>query len=148
MKVILLNDVQKIGKEGDALDVADGFARNFLFPRKLAVEATEGNLRRVKVEEDLRKNRREREVGEARKLAEQLVITVVTVKAKCGEEGKLFGAVTSSDICEAIFKRTGIRISKKQIGLAEPIKRIGSHKVLVKLDSEVSVTIKVEVEKE
>lgn len=148
MKVILLSDVKKMGKEGDILDVADGFARNYLLPQKLAVEATDGNLKKVKSEEAAQKNKREREVEQARKQAEQLIAAPFSIKTKCGEEGKLFGAVTAVDICDAIKAKTGIHISKKQVGLAEPIKRIGGHKVPVKLDSEVSVTIKIEVEKE
>lgn len=148
MKVILLDDVKKIGKDGDILEVADGFARNYLFPRNLAVEATEGNLKKLKQEESAQKNRKEKEVGQARKVAEQLVTGSLVIKAKSGEEGKLFGAVTAIDVCEAIQVQRGVRISKKQIGLTEPIKRIGSHKVLVKLNPEVSVTIKIEVEGE
>lgn len=148
MKVILLSDIKKLGEEGEIVEVADGFARNYLLPRKLAMEATDGNLKKVKLEEAAQKNKREREVGEARKQAEQLVASSIVIKTKCGDEGKLFGAVTAVDICGAIQAQKGIRVSKKQIGLPEPIKRIGGHKVPIKLDSEVSVTIKVEVEKE
>lgn len=144
MKVILTRDVKKLGRAGEVVKVADGYARNFLFPRGLAKEATEGNLAELKHEQEIQKKREQ----EARKLAEgtaeKLKKTPVEIKVKAGESGRLFGSVTSKDIARAL-KDKGFNIKKKDIQLEENIKSLGTHRILVKLHQDVTGEIIVKV---
>jgi large subunit ribosomal protein L9 len=145
MQVILRSDVPELGKRGDVLDVADGFARNYLVPRGLAMKATDGavsqaaSMRRAR---DLR-DAQDRSAAEA--LATTLVPKVITVEAKAGSEGKLFGSVTAADIVAAIDAQTGAQIDRRKLVLAEPIKSLGTHVVPAKLHADVEFPVTVEV---
>jgi large subunit ribosomal protein L9 len=145
MQVILRSDVPELGKRGDVLDVADGFARNYLVPRGLAMKATDGavsqaaSMRRAR---DLR-DAQDRSAAEA--LATTLVPKVITVEAKAGSEGKLFGSVTAADIVAAVDAQTGAQIDRRKLVLAEPIKSLGTHVVPAKLHADVEFPVTVEV---
>lgn len=145
MKVILLEDVKKLGKKGDLVDVSDGYARNFLFPRNLAKEATEGSLKQLKQVKDAIAKKKQKELEQAKELAKVLSNTTVTLKVKAGEQGKLFGSVTSKDISEALKKQYNIEVDRRKIELQEPIKSLGSYKVDVKLAPEVDAKLSVKI---
>lgn len=145
MKVILLADVNKLGKEGDLVDSKSGYARNFLFPRKLAVEATPENLKNwkeMKAKEAADEAERVRQAGETKELLESKSIDL---KAKGGEGGRLFGAITAKDIAERMDELFGVKIDKKKIVLPENIKATGNHKVNVKLHGDISADVTVVV---
>ncbi len=144
MKVILQEEVKGLGKMGDVVNVAEGFARNYLIPRKLAVEANVKNVKAMehekrKVEEKAKKMR-----SEAERLSEKLAAMTLTLSAKAGEEERLFGSVTTMDIAEAL-KREGIEIDRKKILLEEPIKRLGTHSVGIRIHSDVTARVSVRV---
>jgi len=145
MKVILQKSVDKLGHPGDVVEVADGYARNYLMPRGLAVKATRGGVKHV----DSLKRAHSVRVNEAKEEAEQvasrLASTPIKVKAHAGEEGKLFGSVTANDIAEAIDKQAGINIDRHDVHLDEPIRSVGTHEVTVHLYAEVDPVISVEV---
>lgn len=145
MQVILVQDVKNLGESGDVVDVADGYARNYLFPRGLAVPATEGKLRQVKTRQAAEEQRREREAEEAAKLVELLDGGRVEVLAKCGEGGRLFGSVTSGDIAAAIKKQYKREVDRRKLELAEPIKAIGPHEVTIRVYPGMTAAITVEV---
>lgn len=145
-KVLLQTDVENLGSGGEIVRVKPGFARNYLLPRGLAVPATASNLARV---EDLKKAaaaRKQQEVGEAQELAKKLEGSSVKIARATGDEGKMYGSVTSKDIGDA-FEKIGVVIDRKRIQLAEPIKTLGAFEVPLKLHGSVSVTLKVQVEK-
>lgn len=145
MKVILLADVSKLGKEGDLVESKSGYARNFLFPRKLAVEATPENLKNwkeMKAKEAADEAERVRQAEESKKLLES---KHVDLKAKGGEGGKLFGAITAKDIATRMNELFGVKIDKKKIVLPENIKTTGNHRVNVKLHGDTSADITVVV---
>ena len=129
MKVILNADVKGQGKKGEMIDVSEGYARNYLLPRNLAVKATADNLNALKLKEQAKKAQIEREKEQARAYAKQLGASVVKVRAKGGENGKLFGSVTSKEIAEALKEQHGIAIEKNRIVQADPIKAFGSYEV-------------------
>ncbi len=143
MKVILSADVKGQGKKGDMIEVSEGYARNYLLPRKLAVKATADNMNALKLKEQARKAQIEREKEQARAYAKQLGASVVKVRAKGGENGKLFGSVTSKEISEALKEQHGINLEKNRIVLEENIKNFGSYEVKCKLGYEISGTIHV-----
>lgn len=145
MKVILNADVKGKGKKGDIVNVSDGYARNFLFPKNLAKEATAQNLNAAKVAQDAAKHKKLVEKAEALALAEKLSGKTVQLKAKCGEGNRLFGAVTAAEVAEALKESMGIEVDKKKIALSGGIKELGTYDVAVKVYAEVSATIKVEV---
>jgi len=136
MKVILLQDVKGSGKAGTLVEVSDGYARNFLIPKKLATEATQKNLTDLKQQEAKRTKQREREIAEARAVQEKLQGLTVKVVAKGGEGGRLFGSVTSKEIIEALQQQHGITLEKNKLLQDEPIKTCGTHAVKVKLGHE------------
>jgi large subunit ribosomal protein L9 len=145
MKVVLRSDVEKLGEKGDIVDVADGYARNYLVPRGLAMRATKGVVDQAAA---MRRNRdakvaRDREAAQA--LAAQLTATRVEVKARAGEGGRLFGSVTNADIADAIAVQTGVAIDRRSLQLDEPIKELGPHELGAKLHADVTVTIGVDV---
>lgn len=145
MKVILNADVKGKGKKGEIVNVSDGYARNFLFPKNLAKEATAQNLNAAKVAQDAAKHKKLVEKAEAVALAEKLSGKTVQLKAKCGEGNRLFGAVTAAEVAEALKESMGIEVDKKKIALSGGIKELGTYDVAVKVYAEVSATIKVEV---
>lgn len=147
MKVILVKDVKAQGKKGDVIDVNDGYARNFLLKNKLAIEATSVNLNSLKVSQAAADYHKKVEKAEAEELAKRLNGMSVTVKLKVSETGKIFGALNTQAIADALAKE-GIEIDKKKIVLPEPIKTVGTHTVTVKPYAEVSAKLKVVVEGE
>ena len=143
MKVILLQDVKKLGKANDVVDVSDGYARNFLMKKGLAKEMTSANLNDVKLQQGAAKEHARRALEEAKKNKEILNGKTINVSCKGGRDGKLYGAVTSADIAEALKK--GFDIDKKKIVIPSPIKNVGVFGVRVKLHPEVSCDVNVEV---
>lgn len=145
MKVILKEDIKGVGKKGELINASEGYARNYLLPRGLALEGTEGNLAMLKEKKDSQKFKKENEQKEAQDLAKKLTGIVVKFKVKAGEGGRLFGSITSKDVAEEIKKQHGFDVDKKKIVLDEPIKSAGTYNVEVKVYPEVSAKIKVEV---
>jgi large subunit ribosomal protein L9 len=145
VKLVLRSDVAQVGKKGDIVDVADGYGRNFLVPKGLAFPASSG------VEAQATAMRRSRDVRDAtdraaaQEVATGLVPKVVTITARAGAEGKLFGSVTSHEIVEAVAAQTGVELDRRQVHLDEPIKTLGTHLVPAKLHAEVEFPITVEV---
>ena len=126
MKVILLSDVKGQGKKGEIVNVSDGYARNFLFPRNLAQEANAQNLNSAQVRQDAAAHKKAVEKKNAEELAAQLADRGVTIQAKCGSTGRLFGAITNAEIAEALSAQTGLDIDKKKVVLQNPIKELGT----------------------
>ena len=141
MKIILLADIKNVGKKGQVVNAADGYARNFLFPRKLAQEATEDNLHIINQKKDNERKKKLAEVEEAQALAEKLKGKEIKLTAKSGDTGRLFGAITNKDMAEAIKKQYDIDIDKKKI-VMDTIKQVGIFEVEVKLYAEVSTKMK------
>ncbi len=148
MRVILLEDVPKLGKKGDVVNVKDGYARNYLIPRKLAVTATDEEVERLKEEALKMKEKEERKKKALLELKERLIGKELVLKARAGEKGKLFGSITASEIAEAMVKSFGVSVDKKSIELDAPIKEVGEHLVRFKLGMGVDVEVKVRVEPE
>ena len=147
MKVILIKDVPGLGKQGDIKEVAAGYARNLLLPRRLAEEATPKRLREREREMALQQQRSRRQEEQSRELAGSLEQRIFTIKAPAGEGGRLFGSVTSADIAE-VLQQAGVEIEKKKIELKEPIKTLGEHRVVVRLAGGVKAEITIAVEKD
>lgn len=147
MKVILKQDVEKLGKTGEVVKVADGYGRNYLIPRHIAIPATPGNLKVMEIERLAAARRDQRDKAAASLVARELVKLVVTIRRKAGEGGTLYGSVTSIDIADFLITHK-IDIDKRKIQLEEPIKSIGEFQVPVRLHREVTVPIKVVVEAE
>ena len=145
MKVIMMQDVKGQGKKGQLVDVSDGYARNFLLPKKLAVIATAENVNTMKQQEKARKAQEAAEKAEAEAVAKQLESITVKVAAKAGDGGRLFGAVTSKEISECLNEQTGLTIAKTKLVLDEPIKSCGTYKIKAKLGYEVVGTVNVMV---
>lgn len=148
MKVILKQDVKGLGKKEDLVNVSDGYARNFLFPRGLAAEANAANINIMNTKKEAEKTKKDRELAQARELAQKLKDMEVVIKAKSGENGKLFGSITSKDISDALKKDFKLDIDKKKIVMPEPIKSTGTVELDVKLYPEVSSKLKVRIENE
>jgi large subunit ribosomal protein L9 len=145
VKIVLREDVETLGQKGDIVDVADGYARNFLVPRGLAMKASKGVVAQA---EAMRRNRTARDVREreaAEDIAGRLSATRVTVTARAGEGGKLFGSVTSADVADAISAATAAEIDRRSVQLDEPLKELGEVEVPVRLHPEVIATVNVEV---
>lgn len=146
MKVVLLQDVKGKGKKDEIVNVSDGYARNFLIPKGLAVEASGAVLNEVKNREAAKAHKAAVELAEAKETAEKLEGVVVKIKAKSGAEGaKLFGSVTAKDIGDALEEQHGITVDRRKINLDEPIKKFGTYEVTVKLHPSVAGTINVVV---
>jgi large subunit ribosomal protein L9 len=144
MEVILREDVKSLGKAGDLVRVKPGYGRNYLLPSGLAYEATEGNKKRIAAETRARSTRAEAERTEAQAQAARLGAVELTLKGKAGEEGKLFGSVTASDIAEALAAK-GFEVDRRRIELDQPIKTLGRHTVGVRLHADVRAEIRVDV---
>ena len=147
MKILLLKDVENVGKEGEILTVADGFARNYLIPKKMAIAAAKGAQDIQKSLQRKRIQRAQTELDECRQLGEKIGSVSCTISAKVGEDEKLFGSVTATDIAEAL-KKEGLDIDKKKIVLDAPIKSLGIYSVNIKLHADVEATLKLWVVKE
>jgi large subunit ribosomal protein L9 len=148
MKVILTEDVRGTGKKGDKVTVKDGYGRNFLVPKGLAVPALEGNLKLLDGVIKSIQNKKTRELKSAEDLKAKLEELSLVIKMKAGDDGKLFGSVTHKDVAEAIKKTAGVEIDKKLIRIEEPIKMTGAYTVEVHIQQDVNAGVKVEVEKE
>ncbi|WP_152399731.1 50S ribosomal protein L9 [Paenibacillus cellulositrophicus] len=147
MKVIFIKDVKGQGKKGDIKDISEGYATNFLIPRGLARVATEGNMKTLENQNAAEQKRKEQEKEEAQVLGKKLEEMTVQLKAKAGEGGRLFGAITSKQIADALSQQ-GIKIDKRKIELDEPIRTLGVTQMTVKLHSDVKATLKVQVTEE
>ena len=145
MLVLLKQDVKGSGKAGDIVKVSDGYARNMLFPRGLAVEATEGNIRAAEKQKEKQIQRAAEEKAAALELSESLKDKEITIKAKAGEGGRLFGAITSKDISDALKEQLDLDMDKKKIELDSPIKNVGTFNAVLKLYQEVKADLKVNV---
>ena len=148
MKVILQQDVKGQGKKGQMIDVAEGYARNFLMPRKLAILATADAMNTMKLQEKAKKAEEARQKAEAEAIAEKLKSVQVKIPARAGANGKLFGAVTTKEVSDALMAQHGIEIAKQKIVLDDPIKAFGGYQLKAKLGHEVSGTILVMVTEE
>ncbi|HEY4872077.1 MAG TPA: 50S ribosomal protein L9 [Candidatus Dormibacteraeota bacterium] len=141
MKVVLLQDVKGTGKAGETKDVADGFARNFLLPQKLAQQASRGAQEQVDRQKATETKREERELADARALAVRLEAAQVVLKLRSGKDGKLFGAVTNADVASALKQQHGITLDRRKIEFEEPVKAMGPGSAQVKLHREVTARI-------
>ena len=146
MKIILLEDVKSLGKKGDVVEVSDGYARNFILPKKIGKEATAGNLSELKDAKAKEGRIAAEELADAKKEAIKLSETKITIPVKVGAEGKLFGAVSSKEIAEELKKQAGITVDKKKIKLEDSIKSVGIYDVPIKIHKDVLATLKVIVE--
>lgn len=147
MKVVLKDDVKNVGKIGQVVDVADGYARNYLVPRGLAVEANTKNIKSLEHEKRIIQEKAKKIKNSTQDLAHKISTMTLVIKANAGEEGKLFGSVTTMDIAE-LLRNEGIEIDKKKISLDEPIKRLGSYSVNIKLHPEISTQVNIQVVQE
>ena len=145
MKVILLEDIKTLGKKGDVCEVSDGYARNFIIPRKKGIEATSENLNNLKLKKANDEKVAKENLENAQKLAKDLESHTIIMKVKVGEGGKLFGAIATKEIAGAVLEQTGLDVDKKKIVLPEPIKTLGDHTVKVKLHKDVTAELKVQV---
>lgn len=145
MKVILLQDVKGSGKKGDVINCSDGYARNFLFPKKLAVEATSGAMTELNNHKASIEHKRAVNRENSQELKKRIEAAKVVISAKCGDNGKLFGAVTSMDIEVAIKDQIGIEVEKRKIVLKDSIKTTGNYEATVKLFEDISAKLKIEI---
>ncbi|HHV15397.1 MAG TPA: 50S ribosomal protein L9 [Gelria sp.] len=146
MKVILTQDVKNLGNEGDIVDVSDGYARNYLIPRGLVVEATEGNLKKREAQASRQQRRKDREQTKAQALHDRINGKSITITARAGEGDKLFGAVTGKEIADTLNKQFKVKVDKKKVDLGEPIKHLGKHPVKIKIYPQIQAEITVQVE--
>ena len=145
MKVILTQDVRGQGKRGQMIEVSDGYARNFLLPRKLAQEATADNINTMRMNDKATQERQAKERAEALELRNRMKDMTVVVTAKGGGAGRLFGSVTNAEVSEALAKQAGVQLDKRKIVLDEPIKSVGVYTVKCKLGYEINAELKIEV---
>lgn len=145
MKVILTKPVDSLGEKGDVVDVADGYARNYLVPKKFAVKASAGALKQAESMRVARVENARKSLEDARSLGDSLVGTRVVVAARSGDAGNLFGSIGAADIAEAIVKFTGVEIDRKIIQIDEPIKEIGLHEISLKPHPDVAVSVTLDV---
>jgi large subunit ribosomal protein L9 len=143
MEVILLQDVESLGEKGQVVNVSDGYMRNFLAPRKLAETASAGRISEIRHQQEAEEARKIKEAERANETADLLGRTVLTIPAKAGDDGKLFGSVTAADIAKEIYRARDIRIDKKKISLEEPIKETGDFMVDIELSGGAHATTKV-----
>lgn len=145
MKVILQQDVKGQGKKGEIINVSDGYARNFLFPKNLAVEASSSNMNILNQKKQAEQAKKQKELDEAKKLAQQISQSKVVIKAKAGENGKIFGSITVKEIAEQLKAQNKIDIDKRKIVLDEPIKSLGTKILDVKIYPEVTAKLTVSI---
>lgn len=145
MKVILLADIKGVGKKDEIINASDGYARNFLFPKKLAVEANNENMSKLKAKNDSKAYQKSVEKEEAQKIAEKLKGILLKIVVKTGENGKTFGSITSKEIADNLKEQYKIEIDKKKIELKEPVKTLGSFLVNIKLYEGVIGTLKIQL---
>ena len=148
MKVILLQDIRGQGKKGEMINVSDGYARNFLFPRKLAQEATADNVNTMRMNDKAKREKEQRAREEAAALSARFREITLTVTAKGGGAGRLFGSVTSQEIADALKAQEGVELDKRKIVIDEPIKTVGLYSVKVKLGFGIDAVLKVDVKEQ
>ena len=146
MKVILTQDVKGKGKKGQMIEVSDGYARNFMLPKKLAIEATADAINTMKMNDKATQERIAREKAEALETSKKLRAMTLTVKAKGGGAGRLFGSVTNQEIADALAKNAGIKLDKRKIVISDPIKSVGPYTVTCKLGYEINAPLTVKIE--
>ncbi len=146
MKVILKQDVKGLGKKEQMVEASDGYARNFLLPRGLAVEATSSNVNIMKTKKEAEAQKKDREVAQAKELAKKIKDITVTLKVKAGENGKLFGSITSKDVAEALKSQQKLDIDKKKLIMPDSLKAVGTFEVEVKLYPEINSKFTVKIE--
>jgi large subunit ribosomal protein L9 len=146
MKVILQKPVDKLGVPGDVVDVADGYARNYLMPRGLAVRASKGGVKHVESLKRAHTTNVSHAQAEAQEVADRLTASPIKVRARVGEEGRLFGSVTAAEVAEEIERQTGVKVDRRDVRLEEPIRSVGVHQVSVHLFTDVDPAVPVEVE--
>ena len=146
MKVILLQDVKGKGKKGQMIDVSDGYARNYMLPRKMAIEATTDAINTMKMNDKATQERIAREKAEALEISKKLREMTLIVKAKGGGAGRLFGSVTNQEIADALAKNAGIKLDKRKIVISDPIKSVGTYTVTCKLGYEINAPLSVKIE--
>jgi large subunit ribosomal protein L9 len=145
MRIVLREDVDTLGRKGDLVEVADGYARNFLVPRGLAIKATRGVVTQAESMRRAREIKEGRDREAAQAVAVQIASRALEIKARAGEGGKLFGSVTATDVADALHAQTGIEIDRRKVVLAEPIRELGDSEVTVKLHTDVVVAVVVHV---
>lgn len=148
MKVILKQDVKGLGKKEEMVNVSDGYARNYLLPRGIAVEASAANINIMNTKRDAERSKKDRELAHAKEMAGRMKDMVVTIKTKSGESGKLFGSITSKDIADKLKNDYKLDIDRKKVILSDPIKSVGTSEIEIKLYPEVSAKITIKVEHE
>ena len=146
MNVILLQDVKGKGKKGQMLEVSDGYARNFMLPKKLAIEATPDAINTMRMNDKATQERIAKEKAEALALSKQLREMTLVVTAKGGGAGRLFGSVTNQEIADALEKKSGIKLDKRKIAISDPIKSVGTYTVTCKLGYEITAPLTVKIE--
>ena len=146
MKVVLLKDVKNVGKRDDILTVSDGYARNFLFPQKLAAEATPGALKEIQRKRAAQDAREAESLAEAKDKAAALKNKVITLEVKCGEKGRLYGSVTAAEVAEALEKQHGVTVDKRKIDIGDAIREVGMREISVWLYSGVTTPMKLDVQ--
>ena len=145
MQVILLQDIKNVGKKDQIINANDGYARNFLFPKKLAIEATKDNLLKLQAKKDSKTHQKNLEVEANKKIAEKIEALILELKVKAGANGKTFGGITSKEISEGLKRKTGIDIDKKKIVLKETIKTLGRYSVDVKFGDGVNAKLSINI---
>ena len=145
MKIILRSDVEGVGRRGDVLDVAAGFARNYLVPKGLAMKATPAAEAQAETTRRTRALRHAADRADAEEVATRLVPTVITIGARTGDGGRLFGSIGAGDIVDAVMAQTGIAIDRKQLRLETPIKELGSHMIMTRLHPEVEFPVTIDI---
>lgn len=146
MKVILLQDIKGKGKKGQMLELSDGYARNYLLPRKMAVEATADNINTMRMNDKAKLEKEQRARAEAAAIAAKLKDLTLTVRAKGGGAGRLFGSVTSQEIADALKAETGIELDRRRILIEDPIKTVGLYTVKCKLGYEINANLRIDVQ--
>jgi len=145
MKVILLQDVKGVGKKDQMLDVSDGYATNFLLPKKLAVEATKGNVQSLETKRKTAEQQRVKELEDARAMKTDLESRSITIGQKTGEGGRLFGSVTNKEVAQVLLEQEGIDIDRKKITIPEAIKKTGEYSAEIRLHTDVTAQLKLQV---
>ena len=145
MKVVLTRDYEKLGSAGDVINVKDGFAKNFLIPNNIALIATQGNINQMEIVKKSLIKKEAKNIEEAKKIAEIIDGTTVTIKVNSSPDGKLYGSITTKDIAEKIFELKKVELDKKKIDLEEHIKEVGNYEVNVRLYKEIKAVIKLEI---
>ena len=146
MKVVLLKDVKNMGKRDDILNVSDGYARNFLFPQKLAAEATPGALKEIERKRAAQDAREAEQLAEAQAKAALLKNQIINLEVKCGEKGRLYGSVTNAEVAEALEKQHGVKVDKRKIDIGDPIREVGIREISVWLHTGVTTPMKLNIQ--